>query len=231
VGGEVKRLVVLVVARLACTAQLSQLRSGTISGFPGCWGAAASICHQSYRRTGGIWVCSDAFEELDTENEQLAELNALAVRMSRTEAPLVEKRALGATSSGGEEASSSGGPLKKKREADPVPVAEELGVVNPLDKNFTLSKGVFISRHRLWLSEWGEYAGLCPRREHCILSLALDAAVSLDGLDIKNLKFAEVLLLRKEEIEQAVAGLTEDLCPDIGLLVSGVAEQPGVVSG
>jgi hypothetical protein len=146
--------------------------------------------------------------------EQLATVSELTNRMSVADSSHVVKRRLSVVASGAVEASSAAGPRKKKRESEPVPAVAERSSVKLVGEIGSLSQGSFIARHRLWCTKWGGNIGLCPRREHSVLSLALDAAVSSDGLDIRNLKFAEILLRRKQEIEQAVSGVEEDFCPE-----------------
>jgi hypothetical protein len=132
---------------------------------------------------------------------------------------------------GAEEAPSSARPRRVKREAGPVPTWGERTGIKLVGKVESLSQGDFITRHRAWCDKWKGNTGLCPRREHNVLSLALDAAVKTDGLDIGKLQFAEILLRRKQEIEEAVAESDEEFDRETGAPVSDREVRSGVVLG
>jgi hypothetical protein len=190
--------------------------------------------------------------------EQLATVNTSIEQMSEADPPHFVKRRLSAGPSGAvaappavrprrvkreadsvppvavrgaEEAPSIARPRREKREAVPVPAGVERAGIKLVGKVDSLSQGDFITRHRAWCAKWAGNTGFCPRREHNVLSLALDAAVKTDGLDIRNLKFADVLLRRKQEIEEAVAELDEDFCRETGAPVRDREVRSGVVLG
>jgi hypothetical protein len=74
-----------------------------------------------------------------------------------------------------------------------------------IDKVKSLSPGGFMVRHHRWAKESGIKAGDRSRFEHNVICRTLDAAVSVDRLNVKNLLWAEILLRRKQLIEEAVA--------------------------
>jgi hypothetical protein len=96
-----------------------------------------------------------------------------------------------------------------------------------VEKVKALSPGGFMVRHHRWAKESGIKGGDRSRFEHNVISRTLDAAVSVDRLNVKNLLFAEILLRRKQLIEEAVAENPEAPNFEGAEYYMGSEERPG----
>ena len=68
-----------------------------------------------------------------------------------------------------------------------------------------VGRGSLVTRHERWSAESGVSRNSALCFEHEVLSRALQAAAVLDGINLKNMVFAEILLRRKQLLEEAVS--------------------------
>ena len=91
----------------------------------------------------------------------------------------------------------------------------------------SISPGGFTARHHRWVKESGVKPNDRSEYEHNVLFKALDAAVTTDRLNIKNLLVAEILLRRKQLLEESIAENPDNPSFEGAEYYMGTEERPG----